>query len=74
MNKLQYALAALIIAGFIILTVVLFIPAVQTEMPQWVKENLTAVFVAWITQFSTVVNYFFGSSKGSADKNNLINK
>ena len=74
MNKAQYILAGLVVIGFTALTVVLFIPAVQTSLPEWAKENMTSIFVAWITQFGTVVNYFFGSSKGSADKNELLKK
>ena len=74
MNKAQYILAGLVVLGFIALTVVLFVPVVQNELPQWTKDNMNAVFVAWITQFSTVVNYLFGSSKGSADKNDLLKK
>ena len=68
----QYALAVLIVLGFSSLTIVLFIPAVQDELPTWVSKNMSAVFVAWILNFNTVVQYFFGSSKGSNDKTELL--
>lgn len=72
MTKFQYILAVIIIVSFTILTAVLFIPALQEELPQWTQENMTAIFIAWITQFGTVVNYAFGSSQGSADKTALL--
>lgn len=72
MQKLQFILAMVVVIGFTALTAVLFVPAVQNEAPQWIQENMTAVFVAWISQFGTVINYFFGSSKGSSDKNVLL--
>jgi hypothetical protein len=72
MTKAQYVLAGFIVVGFLGITVILFIPQAQEALPKWTQENMTAVFVAWITQFGTVVNYFFGSSKGSADKTKLL--
>ena len=74
MVKLQYFLAVIVVVGFISLTAILFVPQIQSEAPDWIQDNMTAVFVAWITQFGTVINYFFGSSKGSADKNDIIKR
>lgn len=74
MEKLQYILAGLIVFGFAVLTAVLFVPSIQTEMPKWVSDNMTAVFIAWVQNFTIVVGYYFGSSKGSSDKNALLTK
>lgn len=73
-NIMQYALATLIVIGFMTLTVVLFVPAVQKELPEWIQKNMGEVFIAWILNFNTVVQYFFGSSKGSSDKTALLKK
>ena len=74
MSREQNILAGFIILGFVALTIVLFIPAVQNQLPKWTQENMNMVFIAWITQFSTVVNFLFGSSKGSSDKTTAIEK
>jgi hypothetical protein len=41
-----------------------------SKSPESVNMTLGALLAA----FGTVVGYFYGSSKGSADKNDLINK
>ncbi len=63
MNKfskdvLQYALAALIVAGEFF---VLFWPGIDKSL-----------VMAYHSAFMIVVGYFFGSSKGSADKNEIM--
>ena len=62
-----YALGALIVVGFFIVLVVLMY---TSKSPESVNMTLGALLEA----FGTVVGYFYGSSKGSADKNDLINK
>ena len=62
-----YALGALIVVGFFIVLVVLMYTSKSSES---VNMTLGALLAA----FGTVVGYFYGSSKGSADKNDLINK
>jgi hypothetical protein len=69
-NILMYILAALIIIGFFVL---LYIVA-YSELPQNNKDILNLMAGALIGSFTSIVNYFFGSSKGSADKNELLNK
>ena len=62
-----YTLGALIVVGFFIVLVVLMYTSKSSES---VNMTLGALLAA----FGTVVGYFYGSSKGSADKNDLINK
>jgi uncharacterized BrkB/YihY/UPF0761 family membrane protein len=66
----QYILAALIIIGFFFLMIGL----VYTAVPDVNKDLLNLVTGALIGSFATIVGYFFGSSKGSADKNELLKK
>ena len=66
----QYVLGALITIGFFVLMVGL----VYTAVPDINKDLLNLVAGALIGSFATIVGYFFGSSKGSADKNEMLNK
>lgn len=66
----MYGLGALIVIGFFVLLVIVF----RTEMPERNKEVGLLVIGALVAKFSDVVAYFFGSSKGSADKTEIINK
>ena len=69
-NIFQYVLGALIVTGFFILMVVL----VYTSVPDTNKDLLNLVVGALIGSFATVVGYFYGSSMGSSDKNELLKK
>ena len=64
----QYILGALIVLGFFVLLIVL----VYSGVPDQNKDLLNLVVGALIGSFATVVGYFYGSSKGSSDKNNMI--
>jgi heme O synthase-like polyprenyltransferase len=66
----QYALGAIIIAGFFILLYLL----IKTEIPAKNTDVLNLVIGALIGSFSTIVGYFYGSSKGSSEKTELLNK
>jgi amino acid transporter len=66
----QIVLGVLVITGFFLLLIILVLSAIP-------KENeglLNLVIGALIGSFVTVVNYFFGSSKGSAEKTELLSK
>jgi CDP-diglyceride synthetase len=65
----MYALGALIVIGFFLVLLVVF----RTEMPEKNKDIGLLVVGALVAKFSDVVSYFFGSSKGSADKTEIIN-
>jgi heme O synthase-like polyprenyltransferase len=64
----QYILGALIVIGFFVLLYVL----VKAEIPKENKDLLNLVVGSLIGSFATVVGYFYGSSKGSADKNEML--
>lgn len=66
----QYILGILIVTGFFILLYLLLSASVPTEN----KDLLNLVVGALIGSFATVVGYFYGSSMGSADKNELLTK
>lgn len=63
----MYVLGALIVLGFFI-TLGFLIASGKYE------STLQLVIGSLIAAFGTVVGYFYGSSKGSADKTALLNK
>ena len=69
-NVFQYALGALICIGFFVLLYIL----IWTEIPQANRDVLNLVVGALIGSFASVVGYFYGSSKGSADKNDMLKR
>ena len=64
----MYALGALIVVGFFFVLYIVFV----AEVPQGNKDLGLLVIGALVAKFGDVVSYFFGSSKGSSDKNNLL--
>jgi len=76
MNKLtkeafQYTLGAIIVIGFFALIYAL----IRLNVPIENQDMLNLVIGALIGSFSTIVGYFYGSSKGSSDKTeHLTNK
>jgi len=67
-NIFQYALGGLIVIGFFALLYLLVVNAV----PDGNKDLLNLVVGALIGSFATVVGYFYGSSLGSSDKNEML--
>jgi len=63
----MYSLGALIIIGF-------FMVLVYMINSGQFKNELGIILGALVGAFGTVVGYFYGSSKGSSDKNELIKK
>lgn len=66
----MYLLGALIVAGFFLLLYFL----VYQGVPEINKDLLNIVVGALIGMAGNIVNYFFGSSKGSADKTEMLKK
>jgi membrane protein YqaA with SNARE-associated domain len=67
----MYILAGLITVGFFSIIYILM----WAEIPQSNKDLVTMAIGALVGSFSGgVVGYFFGSSKGSAEKTELMNK
>lgn len=66
----QYALGALVALGLYWITYLLIIQAT----PEINKDALLILLGVLAGSFSNVVGYFFGSSKGSSDKNDFLKK
>ncbi len=64
----QYVLAA-VIAGALVVVIILLI---NNTIPTDNKDVLLVVIGVLASAFTAVVSYFFGSSKGSAEKNEMI--
>ena len=63
----MYALGALITIGFFVILAIMVLDGNY-------GGDLSIVLGALIAAFSMVVSYFFGSSKGSADKDKLLKR
>ena len=61
-------LAIIVVLGVLTATIILM----KWDVPTDNTEALYLVLGALLAGFSSVLNYFFGSSKGSADKTELI--
>lgn len=64
----MYILGAIIVIAFFATIYLL----AKVEMPLTNKDLLLIVIGALVAKFGDVVAYFFGSSKGSADKNEIL--
>ena len=69
-NLFQYILGALLVLGFFTLLIIL----IFVDVPEVNKELLNIVVGALIASFTAVVGYFYGSSLGSAEKNEMLRK
>ena len=66
----QFTLGGLIVIGFFALMYMLL----ATEVPDGNKDILNIVVGALIGSFTAIVGYFYGSSLGSSEKNDLLRK
>ena len=66
----QYCFAALLAIAFITLIALLLYKAVPPEN----KDTINIVIGALAGSFVTIVSYYFGSSKGSADKQEILTR
>ncbi len=64
----QYILGAIVIAGGFMLTYLL----IFHEAPMGSREILSIAFGVILGKVGTVIDYFFGSSKGSTDKTEAL--
>lgn len=66
----MYALGAIIVISIMAFTLALiFVP-----IPEQNKDLVNIALGAFIAAFVTVVGYFYGSSKGSSDKTEMLGK
>ena len=63
-NFNMYLLTYIIVLGFIAITGMLFFKPI----PEGASDAVYMIFGAWISGFTGIVSYFFGSSKSSSDK------
>ena len=70
MNIFMFVLGGLIVLAFFATIAIL----VFFEIPQLNEDLLNISIGAEISAFTGVVMYFYGSSKGSADKNEMLHK
>jgi dolichol kinase len=64
----MYVLGGVIVTGFFLLLYFL----VYNDVPTSNVDILNITVGALISSFASVVGYFYGSSKGSADKTDMI--
>ena len=64
----MFILGGLIVIGFFVLLYLL----IMAEVPERNKDLLNLVVGALIGSFATVVQYFYGSSAGSAAKTEIM--
>ena len=64
----MYALGALVAIGLFVVIYLL----IRIATPTGNKDALLILLGVLAGAFTSVVSYFFGSSKGSADKNELL--
>ncbi len=69
-NTPMYILASLIVVGFFILMCILIFKT--TAIPEGTKEIAYILVGTLSANFGQVCQYFFGSSKGSNDKNKFL--
>ena len=65
---LMYVLAVIIVLSFLLLLALL----IFQEVPALNSELLYTMVGVFGTMAITVINYYFGSSKGSADKTKIM--
>jgi len=66
----QYGLAAVFVVGFFVVMKSLL----NHEVPVGNKDAVNILFGILGGALGSIVGYFYGSSKGSAEKNDLISK
>ena len=66
----MYSLGGIIVMAFFAVIIVLL----TIEMPKSNENMLYILLGALVAKFGDVVNYFYGSSKSSSDKNEMIER
>lgn len=69
-DKFMYILGGVVVAG----TFALLALFIYVEIPEKNEALLNISAGTLLTAFSAVVYYFYGSSKGSSDKTDLLKK
>lgn len=65
-----YAIGAIFIIGFFVCLALVIVKPLPTE-----NSTITSImFGSLVAGVTTILGYFYGSSKGSADKTEILNK
>ena len=70
MNKGQIIIGTVTTLGFIALTAFYFFG--PSTVPAALEKPMLLVTGCWITNMTTIINWLFGSSKGSSDKTRML--
>jgi len=71
-NTLMYTLGCVIVVGFFLTVIALIFRS--TPIPTGSKDAVMLLLGSLIASFACVVQYFFGSSQGSANKTAMLGK
>ena len=66
---LFYMAAGILVAVFLLIALIVFVP-----IPESGTEHAKYVLAFLLGVASTIISYFWGSSKGSADKTDILGK
>ncbi len=72
MSKGQIIIGSITTLGFIALSAFYFFGS--ASISPLLEKPLLLITGCWITNFTTIINWLFGSSKGSADKTVMLAK
>ena len=70
MNKGQIIIGSIVTLGFIAITAFYFFG--PSTMAPALERPMLLITGCWITNMTTIINWLFGSSKGSSDKTALM--
>lgn len=75
-NKLQKQFAITFLIGFILVTIALlsyiFFFAGRIALPEWATLMLGTIFGGILAKVQTIVDFLFGSSQGSKEKDEIV--
>lgn len=77
-NKLQKMFAMTFLVGYVVLTVVMlylvvgWIGAKAIAIPDWAVALISTIYGALSSKVNTIVDFLFGSSQGSREKDELL--
>ena len=76
MNKPQAILASINVIGFVLITALAMLSIkFGNEWAMQMMQNILPLLIGcWISNFTTIINYVFGTSAGSAAKSKVIEK
>lgn len=76
-GHIQKVYAITFLSGYLVLTVVLILTVIgiarfQVNIPEWGVAILSSIWGAMSSKVNTITDFFFGSSQGSKDKNEIM--